>query len=144
MSTTPEAKAQLALIAAEALQPHSPKTPRMRSRWIKRPDRGGWNNYAISEWELIAAGFTDLHPHDETNLVLAGELHVEVDGVGVIGRAGDSIVVPAGSTGRYWAPHYARMVGIYGPNPDGEPSEYLEYWETGDTTGTTETTDDRT
>ncbi|WP_413098447.1 cupin domain-containing protein [Streptomyces sp. Inha503] len=138
MSTASDAeKAQPGLIAAEALHPHSPKTPRMRSRWIKRPETGGWNDYSISEWELIGAGFSDHHPHDETNLVLAGELHVEVNGVEVIGRAGDSVVVPAGSTGRYWAPRYARMVGIYGPNPDGIASQYLEYWEAGDSRGTT-------
>ena len=134
MSIAPEAeRAQPGQIAAEALKPVSPETPRMRARWIKRPDNGGWKDYAISEWELIGAGFSDHHPHDETNFVLAGELHVEVNGVEVTGRAGDSILVPAGSTGRYWAPHYARMVGIYGPNPDGAASQYLEYWETGDT-----------
>lgn len=37
--------------------------------------------------------------------------------------------VPAGSACRYWAPHYARMPGIYGPNTNGEPFDYLEYWE---------------
>ncbi|MEV8569592.1 cupin domain-containing protein [Streptomyces sp. NPDC051322] len=132
---------QPGLVAVGPLRPHSSKTPRMRSRWIKRPERSGWDSYAISEWELSAAGFMDLHPHDETNLVLAGELHVEVNGVEVVGRAGDWIDVPAGSTGRYWAPHYARMVAIYGPNPDGAASEYLEYWEIGDSGTTTETDD---
>jgi hypothetical protein len=27
------------------------------------------------------------------------------------------------------------MVGIYGPNPDGAASQYLEYWEADDTGG---------
>ena len=61
--------------------------------------------------------------------VLAGELHVEANGHEVVGRAGDSIRVPAGSIGRYWAPQYARMMGVYGPNPTGEKSAYREYWE---------------
>ncbi|WP_345568183.1 cupin domain-containing protein [Streptomyces plumbiresistens] len=110
----------------------------MRSRWIKSPGNGGWNDYAIAEWELAEAGFSDRHPHDETNFVLAGELHVEVNGVEVTARAGDSIVVPAGSTGRYWAPRYARMVAVYGPNPDGAASQYLKYWDVGDTGRTAE------
>ena len=102
----------------------------MRARWIIQPNRGGWNDYAISEWELTRAGFSDHHPHDEVSFIMAGELHVEVNGVEVIGSAGDSIRVPAGTTGRYWAPRYARMMGIYGPNPDGGESQYLKYWET--------------
>lgn len=111
------------------LHPVSPDTPRMRARWIVRPEPGGWDDYAISEWELTAAGFADLHPHDEVTIVEAGELHVEVDGVELIGGPGDTIRVPAGSTGRYWAPRHARMFGIYGPNREGTDSENLEYWE---------------
>ena len=45
------------------------------------------------------------------------------------GYSGDTIVVPAGSTGHYWAPTYARLLGIYGPNPTGADSQYLDYWE---------------
>jgi len=122
--------AQPDLIPSEALQPVSPETPRMRARWIIQPSRGGWSDYAISEWELTRAGFSDHHPHDEVSFILAGELHIEVNGIEVIGSAGDSIRVPAGTTGRYWAPRYARMMGIYGPNPDGAESQYLKYWET--------------
>jgi hypothetical protein len=33
------------------------------------------------------------------------------------------VCVPAGSIGRYFAPKYARMLGIYGPNPDGKPMQ---------------------
>lgn len=119
-------------IPADALQPISAATPRMRGRWIFNTNPEGWEGIALSEWELIAAGFADHHPHDEVSLVLAGELHIEVDGVEVIGRAGDTIRVPAGSTGRYWAPQYARMYGVYGPNPDGAETQYLEYWEIDD------------
>jgi quercetin dioxygenase-like cupin family protein len=117
------------LTNADALQPVSAEWPRMRARWIVKPQPDGWVGYAISEWELIAAGFSDLHPHDEVAFVLAGELHIEANGREVVGRAGDSIRVPAGSIGRYWAPQYARMMGVYGPNPNGAKSEYLKYWE---------------
>lgn len=134
MTSTEEATetARPDLILAGALEPVSPKTPRMRARWIFNTRPEGWDDYAISEWELIGAGFADHHPHDEVSLVLAGELHIEVDGVEVVGHAGDTIRVPAGSTGRYWAPRYARMYGVYGPNPDGAESQYLEYWEIDD------------
>ncbi len=124
-----ELRAAPELILADALHPVSEQTPRMRSRWIVAPKAKGWDSYAISEWELIGAGFADHHPHDEISLILAGELHIEVDGTEVVGRAGDSIRVPAGSTGRYWAPRYARMMGVYGPNPAGAESHYFEYWE---------------
>jgi quercetin dioxygenase-like cupin family protein len=120
------------LILADALQPVSAKTPRMRARWIINTNPQGWDNCALSEWELIGAGFSDRHPHDEVSVILAGELHIDVNGVEVVGRAGDTIRVPAGSVGRYWAPRYARMLGMYGPNPDGAVSEYLEYWENED------------
>lgn len=114
---------------ASGLEPVADNYPRMRARWIVPPRQEGWSGYAISEWELIGAGFADHHPHDESAFVLAGELHVEVDGTTVVARVGDNVRVPAGTTGKYWAPKYARMLGIYGPNPRGEPSEYLDYWE---------------
>ncbi|MEN0135327.1 MAG: cupin domain-containing protein [Rhodococcus sp. (in: high G+C Gram-positive bacteria)] len=120
------------LTPAAGLEPLSDKHPRIRSRWIVTPERDGWRGYAISEWELLRAGLTDHHPHDENAFVLAGELHVEVDGLEVVARAGDNIRVPAGKTGKYWAPNFARVLGIYGPNPGGEPSHYLEYWEIDD------------
>lgn len=123
------AKSRPEVTPARGLEPVADSYPRMRARWIVPPRQEGWAGYAISEWELIGAGFADHHPHDENAFVLAGELHVEVDGTAVVARAGDNVRVPAGTTGRYWAPEYARMLGIYGPNPGGEPSEYLEYWE---------------
>jgi quercetin dioxygenase-like cupin family protein len=117
------------LVAAGNMTPVKLTTPRMRARWIVPPTRDGWKSTAISEWELTRAGFSDRHPHDESAFVLEGELHVEVDGQTVIARAGDYVTVPASTTGRYWAPQYAKMLGIYGPNPDGLQSEYYDYWE---------------
>lgn len=116
------------LIPSEGLQAFTPDMRRMRGRWIFRSHPSG-HDYAISEWELTAAGYSDLHPHDELSLVLEGELHVEADGIEVVGHAGDVIRVPAGRIGRYWAPRYARMYGLYGPNPTGAQSHSLEYWE---------------
>ena len=100
----------------------------MRSRWIVEPRPAGWSDFALSEWELRAAGWSDLHPHTETNLVVEGELHVECGGETVVAAAGDTVTVPAGQVGRYWAPTYARMFAIYGPNPDAVPTDDGEYW----------------
>jgi ethanolamine utilization protein EutQ (cupin superfamily) len=98
-------------------------------RTIIDADPAGWTGVALSEWELTAAVWTDRHPHDEINYVLAGELHVESDGETVIARAGDTVWVRAGSTGIYTAPVHARMLAIYGPNPDGAESDSFEYRE---------------
>jgi len=105
--------------------------PRLRFRWIVPPAEGGWTEPPFSVWELERAGWEDKHPHDEINFVLEGELHVESAGKTVVAGPGDTVIVPAGVTGRYWAPVYARMLESYGPNPNGEPSiEGPEgYWE---------------
>lgn len=116
------------LIPATDLEPL--RGPRMRSRWIKAPKPEGWSDFALAEWELRAAGWSDKHPHTETNVVIEGELHVSCDdGTTVIARQGDTVTVPAGATGRYWAPDYARMIVVYGPNPDAEETDRFDYWE---------------
>lgn len=134
MSTTTSGldAAEPELVVSAPLTQVSTTTPRMKARWIfnTRPD--GWDTYAMSEWELDRAGFADHHPHDEVSVVLEGELHIRVGDTEVVGRPGDTIRVPAGQTGYYWAPGYARMLGIYGPNPEGAPSQSLEYWELDD------------
>ena len=102
----------------------------MRSRWIFAPSPEGWPEFALSEWELERAGWSDYHPHSETNVVLAGELYVSCDdGPVVVAAVGDTVTVPAGVVGRYWAPSFARMLAIYGPNPDAQETELLGYWE---------------
>ena len=110
------------------LQPR-PDRPRMRTRWVIPPSADGWQEFALSEWELTAAGWSDRHPHSETNVVLEGELHVESGGVTVVASAGDTVTVPAGEVGRYWAPVHARMIAIYGPNPEADDTDLLGYWE---------------
>jgi quercetin dioxygenase-like cupin family protein len=106
------------------------EAPNLRSRWIiegrgeaPRPD------VALVEWELRGAGWQDRHPHAEINYVLEGELHVEADGQTVVLGPGDCVRIAPGETGRYWAPTYARMLGVYGANPDGAPTDATEYWE---------------
>jgi len=82
----------------------------------------GWPQLAMGIWELRASHWGDCHPHDEVNYVLAGKLVVECDGVTLEAGPGDTIRVPAGLPARYHAPEYARMLYVYGPNPEGQPS----------------------
>jgi uncharacterized cupin superfamily protein len=82
----------------------------------------GWPQLAMGIWELRASSWGDCHPFDEVNHVLAGTLVVECDGLTIEGGPGDTIRVPAGLPARYHAPEYARMLYVYGPNPEGEPS----------------------
>jgi len=107
-------------IAREAM---SGDGPGMAGRSIVDPDDAGWQDVAVMEWELTAAEWKDRHPHDELNFVLEGELHVESEGTTVVAGVGDTVRVHGGSHGRYWAPVYARMLAVYGPNPDGAESD---------------------
>jgi ethanolamine utilization protein EutQ (cupin superfamily) len=109
--------------------PLDPPDDGMGGRTIIDADPGGWSGIALSEWELNAAAWTDRHPHDEVNYVLAGELHVKSDGETVVAGPGDTVWVRAGSLGAYTAPVHARMLAIYGPNPDGAESDSFEYRE---------------
>jgi ethanolamine utilization protein EutQ (cupin superfamily) len=90
------------------------------------PVQSGWSEPVLFEWELTAESWTDQHPHSEYNFVIEGQLFVESGGVTVHAEAGDVVRVPAGAVGRYWAPTYARLLAIYGPNK-GEPSRSLGY-----------------
>jgi mannose-6-phosphate isomerase-like protein (cupin superfamily) len=80
---------------------------------------GGWSEPVIFEWELRGESWADEHPHCEYNFVIEGELFVESGGVTVTARTGEVVKVPAGVAGRYWAPHYARLLAIYGPSAGG-------------------------
>ena len=90
-----------------------------KARWFTEPNPAGWTEPVISEWELTAEAWTDHHVHAEYAYVLDGQLFVECDGVTVEVNKGEMVCVPGGSTGRYWAPVYARMLGIYSANPTG-------------------------
>jgi len=134
MSRRADAADSGAAAGAPILVPHTALTPkndrpRMSSRWVHRPDPTGWEDPVIAEWELRAAGWADLHPYTETNFVLAGQLYVQSGDVTVVATKGDSVTVPAGHVGRYWAPVFARMIAIYGPNPQGTPTKPIEYWD---------------
>ena len=94
-----------------------------------------WGDVAIHEWELEGEGWEDLHPHDETTYLLAGELVIECEGTSVTLRPGDAAVVRGGHLGRYLAPGYARMLAIYGPNPSGAQSSRFRSFRLGDTAG---------
>ncbi|MBS0237143.1 MAG: cupin domain-containing protein [Proteobacteria bacterium] len=98
-----------------------------RGRWITKPTEGGWNDPILMEWELRNETFIDEHPHTEYAYVLEGKLFVEVDNVIVEAEAGDTVVVPAGAIGRYFAPAYARILGVYGANPKGKESKVLHF-----------------
>jgi quercetin dioxygenase-like cupin family protein len=97
-----------------------------KCRTIMPPVPGAWSEPVLFEWELTAESWTDQHPHSEYNFVIEGQLFVESGGVTVEAQAGDVVHVAAGAVGRYWAPTYARLLAIYGPNK-GEPSRSLGY-----------------
>lgn len=103
--------------------------PGSRCRWLMEPPPESWSGFVLSEWELRGIGWSDLHPHDETNIVVEGELHVECEGETVVVGPRGTVRVPAGKVGRYSAPVYARMFAVYGPNPEGGKTEYGEYWD---------------
>jgi uncharacterized cupin superfamily protein len=114
---------------AKSMKPMKDKWQGLRCRFINSNPAGAWDDFILSEWELDACAWEDFHPHSETNFVLEGELHVESEGKTVILKPGDSARVNPGRTGRYWAPIYARMVTIYGPNPEGAESHSFRYSE---------------
>ncbi|MEO5780538.1 MULTISPECIES: cupin domain-containing protein [Arthrobacter] len=103
--------------------------PRLRCRFINSLPVGRWEDFILSEWDLEACGWEDFHPHTETNFLVEGELYIESEGKTVILKPGDSARVNPGQTGRYWAPVYARMVTVYGPNPEGLESHSFRYFE---------------
>lgn len=95
--------------------------------WITRPDPKGWTAPVLMEWELRGETWTDEHAHDEYAYVLEGRLFVESGGVTVEATTGDTVCVRGGSVGRYYAPEYARILGIYGPNPAGGGTRLLGF-----------------
>lgn len=96
-------------------------------RWFTPPPTEGWTEPVIMEWELRGEAWSDAHVHDEYAYVLEGLLFVTCDGETVEATAGDMVKVPAGSIGRYCAPDYARLLGIYAPNPTGAPTTDMAY-----------------
>ncbi len=96
-------------------------------RTLIPPPPQGWPGFALMEWELRGETWSDVHPFDEVNYVLDGELHVSSGGSTVVAAPGDAVRVPAGEPGVYSAPSYARMLAIYGPNPDGAPSRVVGF-----------------
>ena len=90
-----------------------------RCRPIIAPRPEGWDQLAMGEWQLTGTGFGDCHPHDEVSYVLAGTLEVDCDGERVVAGPGDVVRVPAGRPAYYYAPEHARMLYVYGPNPQG-------------------------
>ena len=94
-----------------------------------------WSDVAIHEWELEGEGWEDLHPHDETTYLLAGELVIECEGASVTLHPGDAAVVRGGHLGRYLAHGYARMLAIYGPNPSGAQSSRFRSFRLDDAAG---------
>jgi quercetin dioxygenase-like cupin family protein len=107
------------------LYPAGPLTSRPgrpRSHAFIAPRTEGWSQVALMEWELTGETWSDEHPHDEYNYVLDGLLLVTCDGQTVEVPAGSAVRVPAGTTGRYSAPTHARMLAVYGPNPEGAAS----------------------
>ncbi|WP_084161125.1 hypothetical protein [Nocardia sp. BMG51109] len=118
------------LIRRTSMTVDSPDMPKMTSRWIIEPDAAGWpDSIALGEWQLDSAGWEDVHPNDEINVIIEGELHVESRGIVVVATVGDTVRVAKGSSAKYWAPRHARMIVIQSPNPSGKGSEINRYFE---------------
>lgn len=118
-----------AAASGPTLYPRTPlrPTPDVMARWITHPAPEGWTEPVLMEWSLTGEYWLDEHAHTEYAYVLEGCLHVEVDGVTVVAQAGDTVCVPAGCVGRYYAPEHARMLGVYGPNPEGRQARLLGF-----------------
>lgn len=117
-----------------ALSP--PADPIERDGWsILAHPGSGWPQLAMGIWELRASSWGDCHQHDEVNYVLVGRLVVECDGETMEAGPGDVVLVPAGLPACYHAPEYARMLYVYGPNPDGRPSTTFACGDTTSTSG---------
>jgi hypothetical protein len=117
------------VIHPSALLPVDDRGLRNSCRDVIAPDGPAWGGFALSEWELERAGWQDLHPHDETTYLIEGELEIESEGVRVTLRPGDAVTVRGGHLGIYVARDYARMLAIYGPNPDGAISTSFRSWQ---------------
>ncbi|MDP9998243.1 cupin domain-containing protein [Pseudarthrobacter sulfonivorans] len=127
--TSQTTRESIDLWSAKSMKVMNDDWPRLRCRFINADPVGRWEDFRLSEWELEACGWEDFHPHSETNYLVEGELYIESEGTTVILRPGDSARVNPGQLGRYWAPVYARMVTVYGPNPDGAESHSFRYFE---------------
>jgi mannose-6-phosphate isomerase-like protein (cupin superfamily) len=97
-----------------------------RCRTIIPAPRNGWSQVAMGEWELAGEGWGDCHPHDEVTYVIEGLLEIDCDGERVTAGPGDVVRVPGGHPAYYFAPERARMLYIYGPNPDGDDTWYFD------------------
>lgn len=111
------------------MSPFESEEPRVRGRWINGVAHWGRDEPTFSEWEIERAGVQDCHPYYEVAYVIEGELFVESEGRTVRLQPGDTVRVKAGHVGRYWAPVYARIFGVDGPNPEALPSSDFDYWE---------------
>ncbi|MFK0002688.1 cupin domain-containing protein [Paenarthrobacter sp. NPDC090522] len=129
-TTTPQTSTEEAIDVwpAQSMKPMKDEWMGLSCRFINsHPSVGKWEDFILSEWELHSCAWEDFHPHTETNFVLEGELHIESGGKTVVLGPGDAARVNPGRTGRYFAPVYARMVTIYGPNPHGLESHSFKY-----------------
>lgn len=103
-----------------------PAGERPACRMILPAPAAGWAQVAMGEWELRGEGFGDCHPHDEVNYVVSGRLTVRCDGHSVEAGPGEVVRVPAGHPAYYDAPEHARMIFVYGPNPEGLESRTFD------------------
>lgn len=125
----PAAGVKIDFWPTSSMRPLKDEWKRLNCRFINATPGGRWDDFILSEWELKSCGWEDFHPHTETNFLMEGELNIESEGKAVTLRPGDTARVNPGQLGRYWAPVYARMITVYGPNPEGLESHSFRYFE---------------
>jgi len=90
------------------------------------PRRDGWTDVAVSEWDWCApVGRTTTPTRRRTSCSTAACMSSAKASPWSQGPE-TRCRCPPDRAGRYWAPEYARMLAVYGPNPAAEESDLVD------------------
>ncbi len=97
------------------LEPFGPAPAGMDVRTVDVVTGADGSPMAAGYMSLSKGSFEWHLPYDEIQIVLEGELHLGGDGGGRIGRPGDVLYVPKGSTIAFQTPTWAKFVYVTFP-----------------------------